>query len=79
MATDWNHIGVRVIKGDRLDNNTAQTPSMNRAAGINAARAGGQKIWAGTVHIHANARSGAHHHGELESSIYIVRGKAGMR
>ncbi len=76
---DWKHSGVRVIRGDRLDPNTAQTPGMNRAAAINAARVGAQKIWAGTVTIHANAKTGAHHHGALESVIYIVRGRARMR
>jgi uncharacterized RmlC-like cupin family protein len=76
---EWKHNGVRVIKGDQLDTNTAQTPGMNRAAAINAARVGAQKIWAGTVHIHANAKTGAHHHGALESVIYVVKGKARMR
>ena len=70
---------MRVIKGDQLDTNTAQTPGMNRAAAINAARVGAQKIWAGTVTIHPNAKTGAHHHGALESVIYVVRGKARMR
>ena len=46
---DWRHNGVRVIKGNQLDTNTPQTPGMNRAAAINAARVGAQKIWAGTV------------------------------
>jgi len=76
---DWKFNGVRVIKGDQLDTNTAQTPGMNRAAAINLARVGAQKIWAGTVNIHANAKTGAHHHGALESVIYVVRGKARMR
>ena len=71
--------GVRVIHADQLDTNTAQTPGMNRAAAINFARVGAQKIWAGTVHIHANAKTGAHHHGELESVIYVIRGRARMR
>ena len=76
---NWKHNGVRVIKGDQLDTNTAQTPGMNRAAAINLARVGAQKIWAGTVNIHANAKTGAHHHGALESVIYVVRGVARMR
>src|SRR5207344_3208056 len=76
---DWRTHGVRVIKGDQLDPNTAQTPGMNRAAAINAARVGAQKLWAGAVTIHPNAKTGAHHHGELESVIYVVRGKARMR
>lgn len=75
----WKHSGVRVIPGDRLDENTAQTPGMHRAAAINLARVGAQKIWAGTVHIHANAKTGAHHHGPLESVIYVVKGRARMR
>ena len=78
-SVDWRLNGVRVIKGDQLDTNTAQTPGMNRAAAINKARVGAQKIWAGTVNIQANAKTGAHHHGALESVIYVVRGKARMR
>lgn len=77
--TDWKHHGVRVVPGNQLDTNTAQTPGMNRAAAINLARVGAQKLWAGTVTIHANAKTGAHHHGELESVIYIVKGRARMR
>src|SRR5271165_182316 len=78
-ADGWKHSGVRVIPADSLDANTAQTPGMNRAAAINFARVGAQKIWAGTVHIHAGAKTGAHHHGPLESVIYVIRGKARMR
>jgi uncharacterized RmlC-like cupin family protein len=75
----WKHDGVRVIAADQLDPNTAQTPGMTRAAAIDFARAGAQKLWAGTVSIHAGAKTGAHHHGPLESVIYVLRGKARMR
>jgi uncharacterized RmlC-like cupin family protein len=75
----WKHDGVRVIPGSSLDGNTAQTPGMDRKAAINFARVGAQKIWAGTVAIQPNAKTGAHHHGALESVIYVVRGKARMR
>ncbi|RDW77639.1 hypothetical protein BP6252_05692 [Coleophoma cylindrospora] len=75
----WKHDGVQVISGDNLDTNTAQTPGMNRAAAITLARAGAKKLWAGTVTIHPNAKTGAHHHGHLESVIYVVKGKARMR
>jgi len=78
-AAKWQHDGVRVIPGNSLDSNTAQTPGMDRKAAINYARVGAQKIWAGTVNIKPNAKTGAHHHGELESVIYVVRGKARMR
>ena len=52
---------------------------MSRAAAIDHARAGARKLWAGTVTIHPSAKTGAHHHGELESVIYVVKGKARMR
>jgi len=76
---DWKTLGVKVIRGDQLDLNTAQTPGMERAAAINLARVGAQKLWAGTVKIAANAKTGAHHHGSLESVIFVVRGRARMR
>jgi len=78
-VTDWRLNGVRVVRGDELDTNTPQTPGMNRAAAITTARAGAEKLWAGTVVIHADAKTGAHHHGALESVIYVVSGRARMR
>ena len=77
--TDWRLRGVRVVHADELDVNTPQTPGMNRAAAITAARAGAEKLWAGTVVIHPDAKTGAHHHGPLESVIYVVSGRARMR
>jgi uncharacterized RmlC-like cupin family protein len=76
---DWRNDGVKVVPAASLDPNTAQTPGMSRAAAINLARVGAEKLWAGTVTIHPNAKTGAHHHGDLESIIYVVRGRARMR
>jgi uncharacterized RmlC-like cupin family protein len=75
----WKLRGVRVVKSTDLDTNTAQTPGMNRAAAINNARTGAEKLWAGTVVIYPKAKTGAHHHGALESVIYVVSGRARMR
>src|SRR5499425_2824350 len=79
MGPNWKIDGVRIIKAGELDTNTPQTPGMNRASAINYARAGANKLWAGTVSIYPDAKTGAHHHGELESVIYVVRGRARMR
>ena len=76
---DWRHNGVRIVRAGALDTNTPQTQGMSRAAAINFAKAGAQKLWAGTVFIHPDAKTGAHHHGALESVIYVVKGKARMR
>ena len=78
-APRWKHDGVQVISGGALDPNTAQTPGMFRQAAINHARTGAQKLWAGTVAIAPNAKTGVHHHGALESVIYVVSGHARMR
>jgi uncharacterized RmlC-like cupin family protein len=75
-AERWS---VRVIPGNQLDPNVPSTPGMDRKAAINFARAGAKKLWAGTVTIKPDAKTGAHHHGHLESIIYVVRGKARMR
>jgi uncharacterized RmlC-like cupin family protein len=78
-ARDWCSDGVRVVRADELDANTPQTPGMSRAAAITTARAGAEKLWAGTVVIHPDAKTGAHHHGPVESVIYVVGGRARMR
>ena len=75
----WKHDGVRVIPGNQLDTNVPSTTGMDRKAAINFARVGAQKLWAGTVTIRPDAKTGAHHHGHLESVIYVVKGKARMR
>ena len=76
---DWREHGVKIIRADQLDPNTPQTPGMDRAAAITHARTGANKLWAGTVTVHANAKTGPHHHGELESVIYVISGRARMR
>ena len=75
----WRNDGVQVIPNHKLDDNVPLTPGMDRKAAINFSRTGAQKLWAGTVSIEANAKTGAHHHGHLESVIYVVKGKARMR
>ena len=78
-GTDWRAHGVRIVHAGELDPNTPQTPGMHRQAAIDTARAGAEKLWAGTVDIHPDAKTGAHHHGALESVIYVVAGRARMR
>ena len=75
----WKLDGVRVITSDNLDGNVPSTLGMERKAAINFARTGAEKLWAGTVTIKPDAKTGAHHHGHLESVIYVVKGKARMR
>ena len=75
----WRNDGVRIVRGDQVDSNTPQTPGMTRAAAINRAMAGARKLWAGTVVVHPDAKTAPHHHGALESIIYVISGNARMR
>ena len=76
---DWQQHGVKIVPAGELDTNTPQTPGMTRAAAITHARTGAGKLWAGTVVVEPNAKTGPHHHGELETVLYVVRGRARMR
>src|SRR6202050_541253 len=77
--SEWRSKGVRIIRAGELDASTAQTLGMQRRAAVTTARTGATKLWAGTVTIDAKAKTGAHHHGDLESVIYVVRGLARLR
>jgi uncharacterized RmlC-like cupin family protein len=70
---------VKVIKPGERDGGTAQTPGMRREAGISAGTAGSEGLWMGTAVNDPGAASGAHHHGQNESGIYILRGRVRFR
>lgn len=75
----WRTDGVRVIRADELDDATVQTLGMHRRAAVTTVKTGARKLWAGTVTIDPKAKTGPHHHGDLESVIYVVNGVARMR
>lgn len=75
----WRKQGVRIIRASEFDTNTAQTLGMQRRAAVTTERTGASQLWAGTVTIEPNAKTGAHHHGDLESVIYVVNGIARLR
>src|SRR5579862_5542270 len=76
---DWQTNGIRVVRAGQFDRNTPQTEGMTRAAAITHATAGANKLWAGTVTVQPDVKTGAHHHGELETVLYIVKGRARFR
>jgi uncharacterized RmlC-like cupin family protein len=76
---NWLTHGIRIVRAGELDTNTPQTPGMSRAAAITHASAGASKLWAGTVVVAPSARTAAHHHGEVETVLYIVKGRALFR
>jgi uncharacterized RmlC-like cupin family protein len=70
---------VRVVKPQERDSSTAQTPGMFRAEGCGAKTVGAEGIWVGHVSVDKGVRSGPHHHGHLESAIYVISGRARFR
>lgn len=70
---------VRVVRPNQRDSSTAQTPGMFRAEGVGARTVGAESIWVGHVSVDKAVHSAPHHHGELESAIYIISGRARFR
>lgn len=70
---------LRVVRSDERDRGTAQTPGMDRQAGVSKGTSGAERLWMGHVTVAPGVRSGAHHHGHLESGIYVISGHARFR
>jgi uncharacterized RmlC-like cupin family protein len=58
---------TRVPPGDRVEGE--QTPGMTREQAIAV-----DGMWAGLVRTEAHMTTGWHHHGDYDTSIYVVRG-----
>ncbi|GAV34397.1 Cupin domain protein [Roseomonas sp. TAS13] len=78
-AQDWRNNGIKVVKAGARSCDTPETLGMNREVAISGSRNGSQHLWAGTNLIRPGHPTGPHHHGALESIIYVVRGHALMR
>ena len=70
---------IRVVRHKELQTHTAQTPGMTRYPGIAGNTVGSKNIWVGYVVTEPDMRSGAHHHGDCESAIYLIRGHIRVR
>jgi uncharacterized RmlC-like cupin family protein len=70
---------VRIIRADERDPGTAQTPGMERMAGVAASTCGASGVWMGGVTLAPGFRSQPHHHGDVESAIYVMSGRLRLR
>ncbi len=70
---------VRIVRRDERDAGTAQTPGMERMAGIAASTCGASGVWMGDVTLAPGFRSQPHHHGDVESAIYVISGRLTLR
>ena len=66
--------GLRLIRSGELSGATAQTSGMIRSAAISGELTGAASLWMGRTDLPPGVTSGAHHHGESETGIYVVSG-----
>lgn len=65
---------LRLVRAEDCTGSTAQTENMVRTAGVSESTAGSRGIFMGNTVMGPATRSGAHHHGESETAIYVVSG-----
>ena len=68
---------ILVVKPHQRSPNTAQSPNMVRRADIAADVSDSRGLWIGYVSSPPGP-SGAHHHGDAESGIYVLNGTIRM-
>jgi len=71
--------GVRVVKPFQFDDQTAQTTGMRRLAAISHVLVGSEALWAGVMLAEPDTASSVHHHGPLETAVYVVSGRSKVR
>jgi uncharacterized RmlC-like cupin family protein len=71
--------GVVIVRPANRDASTTQTPGMSRVAGVAASTCGASGVWMGEVVTEPGFESGPHHHGDVESAIYVVSGAIRFR
>ena len=71
--------GVRLIKPLQFDDRTPQTPGMLRLAAVSHDLVGSEALWAGVMLASPNTASSVHHHGPLETVVYVLSGWSKVR
>src|SRR5271163_2582415 len=71
--------GVRVVKPSQFDDQTAQTTGMRRLAAISHVLVGSEALWAGIMLAEPDTASSVHHHGNLETVVYVLSGLSKVR
>ena len=70
---------VRVVKPLQFVDRTPQTTGMRRLAAISHTLVGSEALWAGVMLAEPDTASSVHHHGPLETVVYVLSGKSKVR
>ena len=75
VAREESGVALRVIKAsDRIDDTASG--AMTREAAISGTTTGARQLWVGYVELPPGVQSAVHHHGESETAIYVIGGRA---
>ena len=69
------HSRVHHVRSGDLTGDTAQSGGMRRLEAISGKSVGSSALWTGETHVAPDTASSDHHHGESETSIYVVSGR----
>src|SRR5262249_23493677 len=70
---------ARVVQPLQFDDHTPPTSGMQRRAAVSGLLTGAEKLWAGVMLAEPNTASSVHHHGPLETVVYVVEGRSTLR
>lgn len=65
---------VHIIRADDLSDDTPQTSGLKRFEAVSARRLGSQDLWMGLSVLPPGSKTGAHHHGDSETALYVLSG-----
>ena len=77
-AAKWR-TGVTVVRAATQEAMRLGPGGTGRATVVDYAGTGGQQTWIGTVTLQPKARTGTHHHGRHEVTLYVVKGRSEIR
>jgi uncharacterized RmlC-like cupin family protein len=71
--------GVRLIKPLQFNDHTPQSTGMLRLEYVSHGLVGSEALWAGVMLADPGTASSVHHHGPLETVVYVVSGQSKVR
>jgi uncharacterized RmlC-like cupin family protein len=78
-AAPGQPLEVRLVKPLQFDDRTPQTPGMLRLAAVSRGLVASEALWAGVMLVDPDTASSVHHHGPLETVVYMVSGQSKVR
>lgn len=71
--------GIKVVRPSDRFKGVVQSGAMQREAGVAPETTASTSIWSGWVTTPAGSVSDVHHHGDCETAIYVIKGRALFR